>query len=67
MSLNSAVMSLGSGLSSLVAGAIIYQKSEHSALENYELVGYLAMSSTLLSLVIVRILKKLSIAKSSNG
>ncbi len=64
MSLNSSMMSLGSGTSSILAGLIITQSTETSPLERYEYVGYLAISSTLLALLVVRLLKQ--IHQSSN-
>jgi len=66
MSLNSACMSLASGLSSIIAGAIIVQKDEHSPLENFPIVGLVAIAGTLLSLVIVRLLKKIATQKLVN-
>jgi predicted MFS family arabinose efflux permease len=60
MSLNSAMMSLASGSSGIISGAIISQVDEHSPLMNFEYVGYLAAASTLLSLVIVRVLKRIA-------
>jgi predicted MFS family arabinose efflux permease len=60
MSLNSSAQSLASGTSAIIAGAMITQKDEFSPLENYHLVGYLAVSFTLVSLLIVRRIKKLS-------
>ena len=60
MSLNSAMMSLASGSSGIISGAIITQVNEHSPLLNFEWVGYVAAASTILSLVIVRVLKRLA-------
>lgn len=60
MSLNSSMMSLGSGASGLIAGAIVTQAGEHSPLMNFDIVGYVAIGSTLLALLVVRLLKKLS-------
>lgn len=63
MSLNSAMMSLASGSSGIISGAIITQVDQNAPLMNFEWVGYLAAASTLLSLVIVRILKRIAIEK----
>jgi predicted MFS family arabinose efflux permease len=60
MSLNSAAQSLASGTSAILAGAIIAQESEYAPLQHYNVVGYLAVGCTLLALVIVRRIKKLS-------
>jgi predicted MFS family arabinose efflux permease len=60
MSLNSAVMSFGSGSSAALAGMIVYQESEHSPLQNYNIVGYIAIVATLLALVMVRRMSKAS-------
>jgi MFS transporter, DHA1 family, inner membrane transport protein len=59
MSLNSATMSLASGSSAIIAGAIVSQTNENSPIEHYEWVGYVAIASTLLSLLVVRILRKI--------
>jgi predicted MFS family arabinose efflux permease len=64
MSLNSAMMSLASGTSGLIAGNIVSQETEHSPIMHYEIVGYVAIGSTLLSLLVVRVLKKISDEKS---
>lgn len=63
MSLNSAMMSLASGSSGIIAGLIISQTDENAPLMNFEYVGYLAAASTLLSLVVVRVLKRIAEAK----
>ncbi len=60
MSLNSAAQSLASGTSAILAGLIIVQPNEFAPLEHYNVVGYIAVSFTLLALVIVRRIKKLS-------
>lgn len=60
MSLNSAMMSLASGSSSIIAGSIISRADEHSPLEHYDVVGYVAISATLLSLLVVRLLKRIA-------
>jgi predicted MFS family arabinose efflux permease len=59
MSLNSAAQSIASGSSAAIAGMIIYQADEHSPLENYNYVGYLAIAATMLALVVLRKLKKM--------
>ena len=63
MSLNSAMMSLASGSSGIIAGLIISQSDENAPLMNFEYVGYLAAASTLLSLAVVRVLKRIAEAK----
>jgi predicted MFS family arabinose efflux permease len=60
MSLNSACMSLASGLSGIISGAIVTQVNENAPLVHYERVGYLASGATLVALLLVRRLKKLS-------
>jgi predicted MFS family arabinose efflux permease len=65
MSLNSAMMSLGSGTSSIIAGLIVSQPAEHAPLENYEAVGYVAIASTVIALFVVRLLKRLSNEKTA--
>jgi predicted MFS family arabinose efflux permease len=65
MSLNSSMMSLASGSSSIISGMIITKASEHAPLEHYDIVGYLAVVSTLLSLLVLRRLKQISDAKTA--
>lgn len=60
MSLNSAMMSLASGSSGIISGLIISQADENSPLMHFEWVGYLAALSTILSLVVVRVLKRIA-------
>lgn len=60
MSLNSAMMSLASGSSSIISGQIIKRSSEHAPLEHYDRVGFLAITATLLSLLVVRLLKRIA-------
>ncbi len=60
MSLNSSAQSLASGSSAAIAGMIISQADEHSPLENYNIVGYVAIGATLISLLILRRIKSLS-------
>ncbi|MFN8775566.1 MAG: MFS transporter [Flavobacteriales bacterium] len=57
MSLNSACMSLASGLSGIIAGTVVYQATETSPLEHYAIVGYLAVGATLLALMLLRRMK----------
>lgn len=67
MSLNSAAMSLASGLSSVIAGSIITKQGEHSPLQNYHLVGIVAVVSTMLSLMIVRTLRNIHTQDKHSG
>jgi predicted MFS family arabinose efflux permease len=60
MSLNSSAQSLASGSSAAIAGMIISQADEHSPLEHYNIVGYVAIGATLISLLILRRIKGLS-------
>lgn len=60
MSLNSACMSLASGGSAILAGAIISQKDEFSPIAGYPYVGYIAIGATIASLFMIRTLKGLS-------
>lgn len=60
MSLNSSAQSLASGSSAAIAGMIISQADEHSPLEHYNIVGYVAIGATLVSLLILRRIKSLS-------
>jgi MFS transporter, DHA1 family, inner membrane transport protein len=59
MSLNSSAMSIASGSSAALAGAIL-EKAPNGELMHYERVGYVAIAATLLSLFLVRHLKKIA-------
>jgi len=61
LSLNTAVMSLASGLSAMIAGSIVHQEYEGAPLQNYHLVGILACAATLLAMYIVRRLKEIDV------
>jgi MFS transporter, DHA1 family, inner membrane transport protein len=61
MSLNSAAMSIASGLSGVIAGAIVSQENEHSPILHYETVGYVASAATLAALFIVRRMKRIAL------
>ena len=54
LSLNSAFMSLSSGISGLISGLIVSQASHGMPYENYGWVGLLAVMATLLSIFICR-------------
>lgn len=60
MSLNSAVMSLTAGAAAALSGWLVYQPGANSKIYHYDRVGYLAAGSTLISLLVVRLLKKTS-------
>jgi MFS transporter, DHA1 family, inner membrane transport protein len=62
MSLNAAAMSLGSGSSAALAGAMVSQAGPDQPFVGYDMVGYVAIGATLLSLLMIRILKAGSIA-----
>jgi predicted MFS family arabinose efflux permease len=57
MSLNSACMSLASGSSAALAGAMVTQADKNSPIYGYENVGYVAVVATIASLFLIRILK----------
>jgi DHA1 family inner membrane transport protein len=65
MSLNSAAQSLASGTSAIIAGSVISQEDEFSPLKHYNVVGYIAVFCTIMALIIVRRIKKLSLSSQS--
>jgi predicted MFS family arabinose efflux permease len=67
MSLNSAMMSLASGSSGIIAGNIIHKANENAPLENFEIVGFVAIGSTIISLFVVRLLKKIAEEKTATA
>lgn len=54
MSLNSAVQQLSSGLASLLAGIIIQESENSQILYNYDIVGWIAIVFSLISIMIAR-------------
>jgi MFS family permease len=60
MSLNSAAQSTASGISAALAGSIITQANVNAPLENYHIVGYVAMCFTLMAFFIMLRLKNLA-------
>jgi predicted MFS family arabinose efflux permease len=54
LSLNSSVMSLGSGIASMIGGSIVVQSAKGAPLENYGWVGILAVIATLIAIFIAR-------------
>lgn len=50
MSLNASVRNLSSGLASMIAGSIVVQSSETAPLMNFNIVGYIAIVATFLTL-----------------
>jgi predicted MFS family arabinose efflux permease len=56
MSLNTSVQQLSAGLASFIGGMVIV-KSSNGALEHYEMIGYLAIVSSLFCLFAARSLK----------
>lgn len=60
MSLNSSVMSLASGGASLIAGSIVVQTESGVPIENYNIVGYVAVAFTLAALYLATKLKEVT-------
>lgn len=58
MSLNASVRSLASGSSSMIAGSIVSQGMEHAPLENFNVVGYLAIGATIIAILLTINLKE---------
>ena len=59
MSINSAIQQLGSGVASYVAGIIVV-KTASGQYQDYDLVGYLAISASIVAIFIARRLKAVS-------
>jgi predicted MFS family arabinose efflux permease len=60
MSLNSAAQSLASGASAAIAGMIVVQPDVNGPMYHYDTVGYVAISFTLLAILVMIRLKKIS-------
>ncbi|MDN4166249.1 MFS transporter [Cytophagales bacterium LB-30] len=52
MSINSSVQQLSAGLASFIAGLIVVQANDGSALQNYQYVGYVAIFATILCIIV---------------
>ncbi len=50
MSVNSSVQQIAGGIATFVAGLIVVQKTPTSALENYDLLGYVVVGATLITI-----------------
>jgi predicted MFS family arabinose efflux permease len=59
MSVNSAIQQLGAGVASYVAGLIVV-KTASGAYQDYELVGYLAITASLVAILIARKMRAIS-------
>jgi MFS transporter, DHA1 family, inner membrane transport protein len=60
MSLNSAAQSLSSGASAALAGMIVVQTDVDKPMLNYDVVGYVAIAFTILAILVMIRLKKIS-------
>ncbi len=60
MSINSCVQQFGSGISSFLAGIIVTTSATTGELQNYDLVGYIAIFCSLISLYLAQKLKSVS-------
>jgi predicted MFS family arabinose efflux permease len=61
MSLKSSVTSLASGSASLIAGSIVVQSEGGGPIENYNIVGYVAVAFTIIALLLARKLREVTI------
>lgn len=59
MSINSAIQQLGAGAASYVAGIIVI-KTASGEYQDYDLVGYLAISASIVAILIARRMKAVS-------
>lgn len=58
MSLSSAFQQMAGGLGIAIAGAIVFQESPASPLQNFDVLGYLVTALSLISIFLVSILKR---------
>jgi len=61
MSLKSSVTSLASGSASLIAGSIVVQSEGGGPIENYNIVGYVAVAFTIIALLLARKLREVTL------
>lgn len=59
MSINSSIQQISGGIAALIAGSIVYQESEASPLINYNLVGYVVVGISCVSLLLMSQVNKL--------
>lgn len=54
MSINASLQQIAGGIAAILAGVIVYQTDKTSPLENYNIVGYVVVAITILSLYLMR-------------
>ncbi len=53
MGINASIQQISGGIATMIAGIIVVQKSEHAALENYGLLGYVVVGAMLITIAMM--------------
>jgi len=63
MSINSSLQQIAGGVAAAIAGMIVVQKTEYSPLENYNIVGYVIVVISIISIFLMYRVSKLAVGK----
>ncbi|HOX84049.1 MAG TPA: MFS transporter, partial [Chryseolinea sp.] len=56
MGVNSSIQQISGGVATMIAGMIVVQKSSHSPLENYPVLGYVVSGTMLITIAMMLII-----------
>jgi len=65
MSINSSLQQIAGGVAAAIAGMIVVQKTEYSPLENYNIVGYVIVVISIISIFLMYRVSKLALGKTA--
>lgn len=65
MSINSSLQQIAGGVAAAIAGMIVVQKTEYSPLENYNIVGYVIVVISIISIFLMYRVSKLAVGKTA--
>ena len=65
MSINSSLQQIAGGIAAAIAGMIVVQKTEYSPLENYNIVGYVIVVISIISIFLMYRVSKLAVGKTA--
>ena len=67
MSINSSLQQIAGGVAAAIAGMIVVQKTEYSPLENYNIVGYVIVVISIISIFLMYRVSKLAVGKTDQS
>ncbi len=59
MSINASLQQIAGGIGAVVAGGIVYQETKYSPLNNYDIVGYVVVAISIVSILLMRRVNRL--------